>query len=67
MKVIGLLLVRLLFKDKEVYQILEESYSDYRKIVKRGEKDKVIHMDQIVHTLLYKTKFLGINLPPLIK
>jgi hypothetical protein len=24
-------------------------------------------MDQIVHSFLYKTKFLGINLPPLIK
>jgi hypothetical protein len=28
---------------------------------------KVIHVDEIVHTLLTKNKFLSINLPKLIK
>lgn len=63
----GLLLVRLLFQDYEVYQLLEDNYKDYRKIIKWGSKSKVLHMDEIIERLLTKRKFLKINLPPLAK
>lgn len=63
--VLGCFYWRLTRKGKEVYPVLEDLYSDYRKIRYR-EADgsfRIVHIDEIVEWLLSKDVVFDIVLP----
>lgn len=54
---------------KDVYQVLEPLYSDYRRMAYRNEQGKfeIIHMDEYIDKLLREEHFCEVTLPRLQK
>ena len=68
LRALSLIYIRFTYSSKKVYEILEEYYSDYKKLIILNSKGEfeIIHMDELIEILLNKDLIFEISLPKLI-
>lgn len=66
---IAMFYIRLCYKSKEVYELLEPFYNDYRKIrfkASGAQEVQLYHIDELVHNILHNDRVCGLILPRLV-
>ena len=69
-RVLGAFYWRLVARNaKDVYQMLEPLYSDYRRLAYRNESGEyeIMHMDEFIDKLLREENFCEVTLPRIVK
>jgi pre-mRNA-splicing factor 38A len=68
-RLLGAFYIRLTAKPKDIYELLEPIYLDYRKMRQRNNDNtfSLVHMDECIDQLLHGKQFCNIHLPPMVK
>lgn len=68
-RLLGAFYIRLTHKPKDIYELLEPLYLDYRKLRLRTSDNSfdIVHMDDCIDQLLHSKQFCNIHLPPMVK